>query len=132
MITFSFEAMQGVCEQVMRYPGLESGGALVGRGNDVLEVMPAANAAADDRSEFAIPAEQLAGIVSMAEATGSRLLGTYHSHPNGNARMSRADVALARHTGLLLIVAPGERWEWKLWDPAAAGEVQFAIAPPRS
>lgn len=132
MLTFTFEAMQGICEQVARYPGLESGGALVGRGSEVLEVMPAANVASDDHSEFVIPPEQLAGIVSMAEATGSRLLGTYHSHPNGNARMSRADVVLARHTGFLLIVAPGERWEWKLWDPVAGGEVQFAIAPPRS
>jgi proteasome lid subunit RPN8/RPN11 len=57
--------------------------------------------------------------------------GTYHSHPSSCAHMSAADVRMARSTGIALIVATwdSEPWEWRLWDPAAGGEVDFAIAP---
>jgi len=110
----------------------EAGGLLAGRGEAVTQAWPARNVALRSRCEFAIQPEELSVKVAQIERLGLELLGTYHSHPNGNAQMSNADAAMARSTGLLLLVGLGEAWDWRLWDPAAGGEVDFAIRPPHS
>lgn len=108
----------------------EAGGLLFGRGDLVVGAFTARNAAADRRSEFAVDPEVMDRVILNEEARGSELLGTYHSHPNGNAQMSGADAAMARQTGVLLIIGLGRPWEWRLWDPAAGGEVDLVIDPP--
>jgi proteasome lid subunit RPN8/RPN11 len=101
----------------------------------VLEAWPCANVAEDQASGFAIAPEQQGDFIATMEAIDVELIGSYHSHPNGKGFMSPADVQTARATGLLLIVAPGQRWEWCLWDPDAGGgrpfeEAAFRIATP--
>jgi proteasome lid subunit RPN8/RPN11 len=108
----------------------EAGGLLFGRDEFVIGAFTARNTAADPRAEFAVDPEVMDQVLLNEEARGSELLGTYHSHPNGNAQMSSADAAMARQTGALLIIGLGRPWEWRLWDPVAGGEVDFVIAPP--
>jgi proteasome lid subunit RPN8/RPN11 len=134
MLTFEFEAIERIRRQVELFPLLETGGLLAGGGEWVSHALPANNETGelDVARSFRIGPEQMAILVDSIEAEGLSLIGSYHSHPNGTAQMSTADALTARGTGPLLLVAPGSAWEWKLWDPAAAGEVQFAIAPPRS
>jgi proteasome lid subunit RPN8/RPN11 len=123
-----------VIEVIRRSIGgeLETGGLLFGRDQLVAGAFAARNAAVNPRSEFAIEAEVMDRVLVNEEARGSELLGTYHSHPNGNAQMSSADAAMAQQTGPLLIVGLGRPWVWRLWDPAAGGEVAFTIEPPRA
>jgi proteasome lid subunit RPN8/RPN11 len=138
-LTFTFSSILVIHDQVKCFPTLETGGLLFGRGDEVLYAVAANNEAADQGSEYAISAEAFAKHVESFEEEDYELIGTYHSHPNGNAQMSGADVAMAQQTGKLLIVAPGQAWEWRLYDPIwrlyepiAGGEVPFVIAPPRS
>lgn len=131
-LTFSYEALGSIFEQVKYFTRVEAGGLLAGRGNVVLYNLAIDNAAADQACEFAIALKQMADLMDWIAEEGVELIGSYHSHPNGNAQMSSADAAMARSTGMLLIVAPGSPWQWRLWDPVAGGEVGFAIAPPRA
>jgi hypothetical protein len=146
MISFSFSSVLKIHDQVALFPSFETGGLLVGIGTSVMYALPAENEADDPKSAFVIGGEQLAALV---DSIGDRenyhlapdglgwseprleLLGSYHSHPNGRADLSPGDAALAEVTGLLLLVAPGPTWQWRLWNPAAGGAVdQVTIAWP--
>ncbi len=130
-LTFDWEAIRWIYDAVRGESLRERGGLLTGEASGLCSAVPAHNQAADPRSEFTIDAEQLAKLSDWIAASELELIGSWHSHPNGNAQMSSADAAMARATGMLLIVAPASPWQWRLWDPVAGGEVGFAIAPPR-
>jgi proteasome lid subunit RPN8/RPN11 len=135
VVTFSFSSVQTIEDQARRFPGIESGGLLAGVGTSILFALPARNWAPDPTSEFAMDPLELTSQVTQIEVhkvEGLTLLGSYHSHPNGRADLSAADVALAERTGLLLIVAPGAAWQWRVWNPRAGGEVEAAIAWPNA
>lgn len=134
MLTFTFEAIKRIRAQVELFPTIETGGLLAGLDGEVLWALAAHNEAGepDVARGFRIGPTQMGILVAAIADQRLELLGSYHSHLNGITDMSRADVNTARGTGPLLIVAPAAMWQWKLWDPAAGGEAQFAIAPPRS
>lgn len=131
MLTFRFEAISWIADGI-RGKVDETGGLLIGRDQQVLEAQPMVNIASNPSREFAVGVGGLDLALTYAEQRGLGLLGTFHSHPQAPAVMSHADARLAKQTGPLLLVGPHACWEWRLWDPAAGGEVQFAIAPPRS
>jgi proteasome lid subunit RPN8/RPN11 len=122
VIAFTFSSVLTIHDHVKRAWAKERGGLLAGVGTTIAQALPARNEADDPTSAFAIGGEQLAGLVDSIDP-GLSMMGTYHSHPNGRADMSPGDAALAEDTGLLLIVAPGVVWEWRLWNPSAGGEV---------
>jgi proteasome lid subunit RPN8/RPN11 len=132
MLTFSFGVIERISRQVELFPLVETGGLLAGGGESVTHALPATNEALRPAREFTIGVEQMYDLLRSIEDEGHRLLGSYHSHPNRNAQMSGADAAMARSTGVLLIIAPGKKWQWRLWDPVVGGEVDFAIEPPRA
>jgi desampylase len=131
MLTFAFEALGAIVEQVRKAEDEEVGGLLAADGELVKWASPVTNQSVSPRREFWIDPKQLGWALGLIEEHGLELAGSYHSHPSGNAQMSGADVAMAASTGLLLIVAPMSwQWRWRLWDPVAGGEVDFAVAPP--
>lgn len=133
MFTFRFGAIERIRNHVSSFAALEAGGLLIGSGETVTGAIPTLNAAAHPGREFSISSEELGSCIDTIEREGlGLLLGTFHSHPSGRALMSSADAATARLTGKLLTIGTGWSWDWRLWDPAAGGEVDFAIAPPGS
>jgi proteasome lid subunit RPN8/RPN11 len=134
VISFAYSTIAEIYGTVIHAPaGQEVGGLFFGLDGGVLYAGACENAAADQHGQFAIAPAAQAAVIGMAADLGYELLGSFHTHPEGSAQMSRPDVATAEATGLLLIIATGDpRWEWKLFDPGAGGEVQFAISPPES
>jgi proteasome lid subunit RPN8/RPN11 len=129
-LTFNFSSILTIHDQVKLFPTLETGGLLAGHGDLVLYALAAGNAAEDQGSEYTVAPDLFARHLTSMEEEGLELIGTYHSHPNGNAQMSAADAAMAKQTGKLLIIGPGQCWDWRLWDPVAGAEADFVIASP--
>jgi proteasome lid subunit RPN8/RPN11 len=125
-----FSATLTIADHVRANPHREAGGLLFGCNRTIVIGEPSANIASDQLTEFALDPEQMAKAIRRQEGIGYELIGTFHSHPNGSAEMSRADVALARSTGLLLICATGPTWHWALYDPEAGREIAATIAFP--
>lgn len=131
MIQFTFSAVLTVADHVRANPSREVGGLLLAGptdGNLILEAAPIANAAHTAEREFSIDPEAMSKAIAAAEQRGLDFAGTFHSHPNGSATMSAADVALATSTGLLLIVAPGPEWQWRLYFPDTLGDGSIAAS----
>lgn len=129
-LRFTFKTIAHIHRQVRECPGEEVGGLLFASEAELVADQAVENVAPDRSSAFEIQPEMLSAAIRVWH--GFELIGTYHSHPNGNAQMSSADAAMATSTGMLLVVAPGSPWQWRLWDPVAGGEVGFAIEPPRA
>jgi proteasome lid subunit RPN8/RPN11 len=131
MYRFSFSSTLTIHDHVKAFHTLEAGGLLFGEDQTVVYAVPAMNEAAEPHESFTIGADNLAKHLAVFQDRGLELVGSFHSHPNGSAKLSKADVAMAAATGLLMIVAPGEpTWTWALYDPVEGGEVDFAVAPP--
>lgn len=81
------------------YPA-ECCGLLVGRGEQVHAVEPVRNLHAHDRQDrFEIDPVDHVRVFEAARAVGDRIIGCYHSHPNGLAQPSSLDRRLARRFG---------------------------------
>ncbi|MFI4950662.1 MAG: Mov34/MPN/PAD-1 family protein [Caulobacterales bacterium] len=131
MIQLSFSSALTIHDHIHLSPTREAGGLLFGAEGVVNFAATMVNQAGDPEREFIVDPYSLAAMVEDYLERGQQLLGTFHSHPNGRAFMSKQDVVLARQTGLLLVVATGEVWDWVVFDPGAGGQVRFTIAPPR-
>src|SRR3982751_253500 len=86
---------------------------LICEADGVVTIELAANVAADPERHFEIdPAALIAA--EKAHRTGQRrLLGIFHSHPNGLARPSEEDAAMAAEDGRAwLIIAGGRITAW--------------------
>lgn len=95
-------------------------GLLLGEGNEVREIRPAANVAPDPASRFEIDPATLIAAHRVARNGGMAVLGHYHSHPNGAIEPSPCDADMAPPDGALwLICAPDGRYA--LWRAGDAG-----------
>jgi len=81
--------------------------------------LPAANVAARPETGFEIDPALLLRAHREARGAGRRILGHYHSHPNGSPEPSPRDAARALDDGQLwLIIAAGTITAWRA-QPAA-------------
>lgn len=74
-------------------------GLIRGTGDLVDDVRAAANVAADPRRHFEIDPQELVDAHRAERAGGPRVIGYYHSHPDGAAQPSATDQALAAGDG---------------------------------
>jgi desampylase len=132
MLTFGFEAINAIRSHVEGAGVEEVGGLLAARDGVIGWALEAANDAPDPRAAFWIDPRMQWALIDHIHRHDFELAGTFHSHPSGNPHMSSTDATMAAGTGVLLIVAPGPRWHWSLWDPTFGGEVDFTIAAPWS
>ena len=104
-------------------PAREVCGLLLGR--DVVTcARPARNVAADPVRRFEIDASALFEAIRNERHGGPRLIGYYHSHPNGSATPSERDrVQAIGDPRFWLIVADGCVSAWRM----ASGEVFEAV-----
>ena len=88
-----------VAHAAAAYPA-ECCGLLVGQGDQVQAVEPAYNPYAEMRGDrFEIDPLDHVRIFEAARAAGRRIIGCYHSHPEGMARPSSIDRRHARAFG---------------------------------
>ena len=85
-------------------------------------------------NRYRIPPEELIAIEREAQRGGLRIAGFYHSHPNGPAEWSRADLAEAHWTGCSYVIVPvaggraGQSRSFRLLG-SGSGEKSFAEEP---
>lgn len=83
---------------------LETCGILAGIGDQVREVLPVRNTAADPRHFYHLDERQFVSAVFEAEKRGLSLLGFYHSHPDGEPIPSPVDVAQAAYPDMPYLI----------------------------
>ncbi|MEQ1888781.1 MAG: M67 family metallopeptidase [Alphaproteobacteria bacterium] len=105
-------------------------GSLSGNGWVVSGIEESRNVADQDRNDrFEIDPALLLRIQKAARLGLPRMIGVYHSHPNGGAEPSQTDMATAWQTGMIwLITAVGlERIETRAYLREAAGFVPVPL-----
>ncbi len=112
-------------EAVRAHP-LECCGLLLGRGERLLEVRPAANVHGSPQRQFEIDPAALIAAHRAARAGGLQVLGYYHSHPNGLAQPSATDRAQASGDGRIWAIVAGDQVSW--WRDGRDG---FEVLPTR-
>ncbi len=99
-------------------------GILLGEGDTITAIVPAANVHASPESHFEIDPQALVDAHRDARSGGPQVLGYYHSHPNGLARPSATDEAMATGQRLIwAIIAAGRVTFWR------EGDARFAALP---
>ena len=94
-------------------PEREICGLLLGTSDRVDQALPCANVAADPARFFEIDPAALIGAHRAARAGGPRVIGHYHSHPQGTAEPSPRDAAASRGQATFwLIIGNGEARLW--------------------
>jgi proteasome lid subunit RPN8/RPN11 len=104
-------------------------GLLLGRNGIVSELVPARNVAADPSRSFEIDPGLLLATHRNARGKGVRVIGHWHSHPNGRPEPSKRDAARATQDGQIwLIIAAGALSAWQA-QARQAEPASFAAVP---
>ncbi|WP_121118397.1 Mov34/MPN/PAD-1 family protein [Croceibacterium ferulae] len=101
-------------------------GLLLGRGQAIVQAVPAANVAAEPWHRFEIDPATLIAAHRAARAGGPAVLGYYHSHPTGDARPSATDQAQAAGDGRVWAIVAACDVCW--WQDDEAGFVQLSCS----
>jgi desampylase len=88
---------------------LEACGLLIGQPGRIESAVPARNVAARPQIAFEIDPATLLRTHREVRATGQRVVGHYHSHPDGSAVPSRRDAARAVEDGQLWLIIAGSQ-----------------------
>lgn len=102
----------------------EACGLLLGSGHVIKAAVPTANVATQPSHHFEIDPAALIAAHRTAREGGPRVLGYFHSHPNGLARPSATDVASAARDGrvwIILALSGKDRWTTTCWRDGRDG-----------
>ncbi|WP_353218130.1 M67 family metallopeptidase [Sandarakinorhabdus sp.] len=131
-LQISSSQQQFLLDQAASSPNTEVCGLLLGTIVDdvgavrIADLVPAANVAANPARSFEIAPATLLASHRSARAAGLRVIGHWHSHPNGSPRPSNRDAARATENGQIwLIIAGGTISGW-LPHTIGAGPAGFA------
>ena len=87
-------------------------GLLFGAGDEVSEARRCTNIAPDPAASFEIDPIALITAHKAERAGGARMMGCYHSHPNGVLALSARDKANAVAGQIWVVVADGTIGAW--------------------
>lgn len=107
----SRELVDRLCSEAAASPAQEVCGLLFGQPGVVESALAAPNVATSPEDSFEIDPATLITAHRAERAGGPRLVGSYHSHPNGRRTPSPRD-AEAGLAGLCLILAEAGIWAW--------------------
>ena len=113
MILITHASLDAIFTQAAEAHPHECCGLLLGEGGRITHAHPTANVHPDPATHFEIDPAALIAAYKAEREGGPRILGYYHSHPNGRAEPSPTDRASAAHDG-------------KVWAIAANGQVRFS------
>lgn len=97
----------------------EACGLLFGTATHIAAAHPAANVHPEPARHFEIDSAALIAAHRAARAGGPQVIGYFHSHPNGLARPSATDAAMAAGDGRIWAIAASG--EVSLWRDAPSG-----------
>ena len=93
-------------------PDREICGLLFGDCGKISEARPAPNIADDPARTFELDPGALFAAMKAERAGGPKIIGHYHSHPNGRVEPSEHDAEAAEPGSLWMIVAGGRASLW--------------------
>ncbi len=96
-------------DHAMARPTREVCGLLGGRGQRAWTLYRVSNGAQNPRVEFAMPAGEQIAVFQAMRRRGERLVGIYHSHPNGPPRPSARDLEEAAYPGVAYLIVSMKR-----------------------
>ncbi len=113
-IEVASDAMATLFAEAARAAPNECCGLLLGHGERIEQVAPAANVADDPARRFEIDPLELLGAHKAARSGGPELIGYYHSHPAGHPMPSATDCEHASGDARVwAIIAGGEVALWR-------------------
>jgi proteasome lid subunit RPN8/RPN11 len=112
-------------------PDREICGLLFGADDRIEYAQPAENIADHPQDTFEIDPRALFAALRAERAGGPRLIGHYHSHPNGRAEPSPRDLAAAEPGKYWLIIGGSTARLW-LAGPSGFTEVQLIVNHDRA
>jgi len=101
-------------------------GLLFGSASRIDRAQPAANVAEHPTATFEIDPRALFAALRAERAGGDKLIGHYHSHPNGSAEPSPRDLAAAEPGRLWLIIGGGVARVW-IMENGGFRELQLVV-----
>ncbi|WP_435203044.1 M67 family metallopeptidase [Qipengyuania sp. 902] len=105
-------------------------GILLGEGERIDDILPAANVHPHPATHFEIDPQTLIDAHRAARAGDPQVVGYYHSHPNGRAEPSATDAAMTAGDGMVwAIIAAGRVAFWRSGD--AGFEALPYVTSPR-
>jgi proteasome lid subunit RPN8/RPN11 len=113
----------------------EACGLLLGRGREVVEVIPIANSASDPVRHFRLNEEAYVAALFAGKRRGLELVGFYHSHPAGIAVPSQTDIAYAHYPDAAQVIIglagepPVQAW-WLRYGRAEVCPLHVSDVPP--
>jgi len=126
-VRISRALLDRILAQAAADPDREVCGLLLGEPERVEDIIPTRNVAPDPARAFEIDPAALFAAIRAERDGGARLIGHYHSHPNGSPVPSPRDAEAAREQGRLwLIAAAGEA---RAWRAATGGRIEGAFDP---
>ena len=111
-------------EQAAAAPDREICGLLFGADDRIDRAEPADNVADRPQNTFEIDPKALFAALRAERAGGPRLIGHYHSHPNGGAEPSPRDLTAAEPGKYWLIIGGGTA---RLWLAGAHGFTEVKL-----
>jgi desampylase len=111
-VRIASDVMAALLAAAAATPAQEICGLLFGTEVRILRAEAAANVAAEPRHSFEIDPAALFAALRAARRGGPRVIGHYHSHPNGSAIPSARDLAAAEPGKYWLIIGRGSARLW--------------------
>lgn len=126
-VRVSSAIVQQITNAARDSPHVEICGLLFGGTDIITEARPCLNIAQSPARSFEIDPGALIAAHRAMRAGGPRLIGCYHSHPDGIARPSRRDAASAAADSWLWLIATGE--VLTCWRAQEGGTVEGRFEP---
>jgi len=104
VIRVSNEICLELVKHAQKQPREECCGLLAGEGGVITRVLAARNAAEEKTKNYEIAPEELFQLMRETRGAGLRLMGIYHSHPNGNNEPSARDIERAYYPDVAYFV----------------------------
>jgi len=131
IVEIAGETLNALLRMAAAVPDREICGLLFGSERRIDRVEPADNVASGPQDTFEIDPKALFAALRAERAGGARMIGHYHSHPNGSAVPSARDAEAAEPGKFWLILGGGAA---RLWLAASDGftEVQMIVNQDRA
>lgn len=107
-LKISRDVLAGIRAEVAAAHPLEACGLLFGSDEEIDGWQGAPNVAAQPEIEFEIDSATLFAALRAERAGGPRLIGYWHSHPNGDVRPSPRDVEAGQVDGKIWLIVAGK------------------------
>jgi len=126
-VRISRALLERILDEAEASPCHEICGLLLGQGAEVRDIRVSANVAQDPARRFEDDPAVLIAAHKAARQAGLRIMGHYHSHPNGGTEPSVCDAEMAVDDGSLWLICSPSR-EFRMWRTGAQGlHGRFAV-----